>query len=111
MYYLPGRGKHKNYGSITPLQVGLVVAMDDTGKSVAEGFARSGLSNPDKVMTLERNGEALGLDWRRSGEASVADLLHDVVGEVAVLPPHDRVGAVLLTLDDHDLILVPIITK
>ena len=82
--------------------------MDNTGKGVAESLAGSSLRDPNKVMTLERDGEALRLDGSGGGEPGIADLLHDVVGEVTVLPPHDGVRAVLLTLDDDDLILVPV---
>ena len=81
--------------------------MDNTGQGVAESLAGSSLRDPNKVVTLERDGEALRLDGRGGGEPGVTDLLHDVVGEVPVLPRHDGVGAGLFTFDDDDLILMP----
>ena len=110
-YYLPGGCQDQDDGTISPLQVGLVVAVDDSGKGVSKSLARPSLSNPNKVVTLQRDGEALGLDGRGGGEPGVPDFLHDVVGEVSILPSHDRVGTILLTLDDDDFILVPRISN
>ena len=81
------------------------------GRVYPRVFARPSLSNPNKVVTLQRDGEALGLDGRGRGEPGVPDFLHDVVGEVSILPSHDRVGSILLTLDDDDFILVPKISN
>ena len=81
--------------------------MDDAGESVAQDLARPGLGDSNKVVSLKSDGEPLGLDRSGLREPGVANLLHDVVGEVPVLPPHDGVGAQLLALDDDDLILVP----
>ena len=58
-------------------------------------------------MALKSDGEPLGLDRSGLREPGAVNLLHDIVGEVPVLPPHDGVGAQLLALDDDDLILVP----
>ena len=51
--YLPGGGQNQDDGAISTLQVGLVVAVDDAGQSVAESFARPGLSDADKVVALQ----------------------------------------------------------
>ena len=108
MMYLPGGGQNQDDRAVSALQVGLVVAVDDAGQSVAESFARPGLSDADKVVTLERDGEALGLDGCGRGEPGSPDLLHDIVREVTILPSHNRVGSILLTLDDDDFVLMPI---
>ena len=107
-YYLPGGGQNQDDRAVSTLQVGLVVAVDDARKGVAESLAGPGLGDADKVVTLERDGEALGLDGGRRGEPGVPDLLHDVVRKVSVFPSHDRVWSILLTLDDDDFVLMPI---
>ena len=53
MMYLPGGGQNQDDGAISALQVGLVVAVDDAGKSVAESLARPSLSDADKVVALQ----------------------------------------------------------
>ena len=80
--------------------------MDDAGESVTQDLARPGLGDSNKV-SLKSDGEPLGLDRSGLREPGAVNLLHDIVGEVPVLPPHDGVGAQLLALDDDDLILVP----
>ena len=106
--YLPGGGQNQDDGAVSALQVGLIVAVDDTRQSVAESLARPGLSDADKVVALKRYGEALGLDGRGRGEPGSPDLLHDIVREVSILPSHNRVGSILFTLDDDDFVLMPI---
>ena len=46
--------KYQDDGSVTPLKVGLVVDVDNARQKVAASLARTGLSNPDHVLALEK---------------------------------------------------------
>merc|ERR1719203_1869556 len=79
---LSGRSKNQDNRSISPLQVGLVVRMDNPRKKISKSLPRACLSDPDHVSSSQSDRPSLSLDRSRSVEPSLADLVHHVVGKV-----------------------------
>merc|ERR1719203_1196559 len=88
---LSGRSKNQDNRSISPLQVGLVVRMDNPRKKISKSLPRASLSDPHHVNSSQSDGPSLGLDRSGRIKPSLPDLSHDVVGEVSVLKVGDGV--------------------
>jgi hypothetical protein len=57
--YIPGRSQHQHNKSLSPLQVWLVVAVDDAREKVPMRLPRPSLSNPYHVLACQCEGESL----------------------------------------------------
>ena len=86
------RCKNKNDGTISGGQEGLSIDVDDSRKTVCQGFTGSSLGNANDITTTESHRPTLTLDSGRTSEALGLDFGHDIAGEACLVKGLDGTG-------------------
>ena len=104
---LSGGGQDQDNGSISSLQVRLVVDMDDGWEKVSQSLSWSSLSDADHVHSWEGQWPSLRLNGSWFLIVLPHDLLHDVIGNSRLVEVGDWVWDVGAS-DDRDFLFDPV---